>query len=822
MKAVIMAGGKGTRLRPLTCQLPKPMVPLLNRPCMEYIIELLKSHGITQIAVTMQFLPEAIRDYFGDGSEFGVELHYFEEVSPLGTVGSVKNAQSFLDERFIVISGDALTDIDLTRAIRFHERREALATIVLARVEHPLEYGVVMTDDAGKITRFLEKPDWSEVFSDTVNTGIYVLEPEVLDRVASGKEQDFSNDLFPGMLRRGEPLYGVVGEGYWSDIGSLVQYRQSQFDMLEGRVKVEIKARELIPGVFIGENVTLPESGFNCSGPVFIGEGSVVEDKAAVGPYCVIGRGNRIASGSSVRQAVLWDNNTISENNEITGAMLCGGIRSYPGTVIGDGAVIGSHCTLGPKTHVLPKVKIWPRKKVHEHAVINRSIIWGGNETKALFADGAVSGLANEEITPEFAAKFAAAYGASLAKGKRLAVSSSPDGFGCLIRSIVIPSLQAAGVRVTDAGESTSSVARYAVGHLDVDGGIHIQSAESGGRVVCRLECMDEAGLPIGKSAERKVDNAFVQEDFPHSAIAGIAQVRRVEGMIESYGKRLIAEADIRVRTPIRAVALAEDLVVRRIMDRMADAYMWELLDAGPAAGDIGMTSAVIESGAAFGVCLEAGGQSIRLFDETGAPVPAEQASVLFLLSYLECFSGRTIGVPLSDPTFLDSAAESLGNRVVRTKRSARSVLEMSKGNTFHPSYDALFALGLLVRRLTESGQTISGLLQGLPAFSLHRMSVEVPWDEKGRLMRRLTEHAKDRHAELLDGIKLYEETGWVLLLPEAHEPLFTVIAHGDRPESARELAERYTQQWIRPHQSGGVSVEDHSHRFEANRLRRI
>ena len=240
MKAVIMAGGKGTRLRPLTSHLPKPMVPLLDRPCMEYIIDLLKRHGITEIAVTVQYLPQVIRSHFGDGSEYGVSLHYFEEIMPLGTAGSVKNAEAFLDETFLVISGDALTDFDLSQAIAYHREKQALGTLVLTRVEVPLEYGVVMTQEDGRIIRFLEKPSWSEVFSDTVNTGIYVLEPEMLSFFEPEQTFDFSKDLFPLVMKRDLPLYGYVADGYWSDIGNLTQYRETQFDMLNGHVEVDI------------------------------------------------------------------------------------------------------------------------------------------------------------------------------------------------------------------------------------------------------------------------------------------------------------------------------------------------------------------------------------------------------------------------------------------------------------------------------------------------------------------------------------------------------------------------------------------------------
>src|SRR5690554_6704997 len=196
MKAVIMAGGEGTRLRPLTCNLPKPMVPILNKPMMEHIIKLLKRHQITDIASTLWYLPRDVTDYFGDGSDFGVKMEYYVEEEPLGTAGSVKNAEQFLDETFIVVSGDSLTDIDLTKAVEFHRANNAVATLVLTKVSNPLNYGIVITAEDGRIRQFLEKPSWSEVFSDTVNTGIYVLEPEVLQLFDKGQNFDFSKDLF--------------------------------------------------------------------------------------------------------------------------------------------------------------------------------------------------------------------------------------------------------------------------------------------------------------------------------------------------------------------------------------------------------------------------------------------------------------------------------------------------------------------------------------------------------------------------------------------------------------------------------------------------
>jgi mannose-1-phosphate guanylyltransferase / phosphomannomutase len=259
MKAVVMAGGEGTRLRPLTSNQPKPMVPIVGKPCMEHILDLLRTHAFDDVIVTLAFMPQAIRGYFGDGEAFGLPIRYSVEEAPAGTAGSVKLAEEALDETFLVISGDALCDIDLGALVRFHKEKGALATIGLKSVPNPLEFGIVVTDGEGRIERFLEKPSWGQVFTDTINTGIYVLEPEVLRHVPVETPYDFSKELFPLLLEMGKPLYGFVCEGYWQDIGNLDQYRQANFDALDERLRLEVPGIRLRGNIWVGEGVGLDD-----------------------------------------------------------------------------------------------------------------------------------------------------------------------------------------------------------------------------------------------------------------------------------------------------------------------------------------------------------------------------------------------------------------------------------------------------------------------------------------------------------------------------------------------------------------------------------
>jgi mannose-1-phosphate guanylyltransferase / phosphomannomutase len=287
MKAVVMAGGEGTRLRPLTSNQPKPMVPIVGKPCMEHIVELLRLHGFEDVIVTVAFLPQAIRSYFGSGETLGVEIGYSVEESPLGTAGSVKRAAGRLDDTFLVISGDALCDVDLTKLVEAHREKRASVTIGLKSVENPLEFGIVVTDEDGRVERFLEKPSWGQVFSDTINTGIYVIEPEVLKHIPQDRPYDFSKELFPLLLEMGRPIYGHVFDGYWQDIGNLDQYRQANFDALDESVRLEIPGIRIRGNVWLGEGVDLDDLDA-IAGPAYLGNYCRVGRGAHVGPYTVL------------------------------------------------------------------------------------------------------------------------------------------------------------------------------------------------------------------------------------------------------------------------------------------------------------------------------------------------------------------------------------------------------------------------------------------------------------------------------------------------------------------------------------------------------
>ena len=346
MKAVVMAGGEGSRLRPLTSGRPKPLVPVVGEPVMQHTLRLLRRHGITDVVVTLQYMGSAIRDYFGDGSDLGVDITYVVEDAPLGTAGSVKNAEQYLDEPFLVISGDALTDIDLDRAVQAHRGRRAMVTVVLHSVPNPLEFGVVITNPDGSINRFLEKPSWGEVFSDQVNTGIYVMDPAVLELLPPSAVVDWSTDVFPKMLKNSLPLYGHLAEGYWCDIGNLQTYYQANWDALGGQVQVEIAGARRDGHIWVGEDVELAHD-VRLQGPAFLGQECKIKPGVFInGPVC-IGKYSVVDRNTKVSNSIVWNYSYLGENSRLRQAIVCQHATIKNNCLLDEGAVIGDDVVIG-------------------------------------------------------------------------------------------------------------------------------------------------------------------------------------------------------------------------------------------------------------------------------------------------------------------------------------------------------------------------------------------------------------------------------------------------------------------------------------------
>ncbi|WP_195572039.1 sugar phosphate nucleotidyltransferase [Paenibacillus sp. 1001270B_150601_E10] len=805
MKAVIMAGGKGTRLRPLTLNTPKPMVPLLNRPCMEYIIELLKRYDIHQIAVTVQYLPEVIRNHFGDGSQYGVELYYAEEETPLGTAGSIKNAASFLDETFIVISGDALTDFNLRAAIAYHKEKEALATMVLTQVESPLEYGVVMTAEDGKVTRFLEKPSWSEVFSDTVNTGIYVLEPEILDWIPDDAPYDFSLNLFPELLKKNEPLYGYVADGYWSDIGNLQQYRKTQFDMLDGHVDVAIQATEIEPGIYVEPDVKLP-STLPLKAPAYIGSRCTLHPSSKLGPYTILGRGNTLLPSSKLERTIVWCGNYIGEGAELHEALLMD--RTVVGSFaqLQEGAVIGSSCTIGSNASIKASVRLWPHKTVPAKGIVHTSMIWTDPTAKPLFQSKGVIGIPNLELHPERASRLAEAYGSTLPAASTVVISTSAHPYADLLKHACSTGLRTIGIHVLDLGHCSEEVTRHAVQYHSGAGAIHISLLEQSSNPMMLIQWMDDQGKPIAKSMERKLENAFYQEDYPRTHWNQIGSYRNYSHANEDYLSVLESHIDFAM---IRKANLSYVLHLSTEQEQQL-LMQWTKLIGGTGLltqhthePDLNVLEIVHHTHADLGIFIEDSSQ-LSLITPSGHILNDDQMIALIMTSIASSHPNATLGVPSSLLGTIPSSLKDGTLQVRRTKESLRSIMEETSGLPFSPFAYRLYALSLILQYMAGAKIGLDTLAEMNPFGYTAKEEVMCSWHEKGAIMRELMTWVRSsgQEAELMDGIRIQTAEGSVLILPDQDEPIFQVFAQSDSSAQAKLLAHSYASQIVQSHQS--------------------
>ncbi|MDD3293416.1 MAG: sugar phosphate nucleotidyltransferase, partial [Geobacteraceae bacterium] len=418
MKAVIMAGGFGTRIQPLTSSAPKPMIPLANRPIMLHIVELLKKHGISDMVMLLYHQPDIIKNFFRDGADFGIKTEYVTPLQDMGTAGAVKCAEKFLNERFLVISGDLLTDFNLKKIIEFHDDRKAMATITLTSVKDPLQFGVVITDKERRITQFLEKPGWGEVISDTINTGIYVLEPEVFRYIPEGENFDFSQDLFPKLLENGDPLFGYPVKGYWRDIGNTDSYREAHHDIFHGRINIRIDEEKqdlLGKDVRLGIDVRLNDLK-TVEGTVILGDNSQILGNAHIRDS-VIGRNCTIEEGARLYRCVVWDNVYIKKGAKLVDSVICNNVSVGQGVVMEEGVIVADDTSICEDVFIKKDVKIWPKKLIEAGSIVSANLIWGEKWKKSLFEGALIRGLTNIELTPEFMAKLGCAYGSTLPKG---------------------------------------------------------------------------------------------------------------------------------------------------------------------------------------------------------------------------------------------------------------------------------------------------------------------------------------------------------------------------------------------------------------------
>jgi mannose-1-phosphate guanylyltransferase/phosphomannomutase len=822
MKAVVMAGGEGTRLRPMTSSMPKPLLPIVNRPIMEHVLRLLKRHGFTETVVTVQFLAALVRNYFGDGEDLGMSLQYATEQTPLGTAGSVKNAQHLLrDDSFIVISGDALTDIDLTELVKFHHDRDALVTVCLARVPDPLEFGITIIDEDSRVQRFLEKPTWGQVFSDTVNTGIYVMQPEVLDHVAAGEVVDWSGDVFPKLLEEGLPVFGFVAEGYWEDVGTHESYLQAQADVLTGKVDVEIGGFEVSPGVWIGEGAAVDRDAV-LKGPLYIGDYAKVEAGAELREHTVLGDNVVVKTGAFLHRAVVHDNVFIGPHTNLRACVVGKNTDVMRHARVEEGAVVGDECVIEDEAIVQAGVKIYPFKTIEAGAVVNASVIFESRSQRTLFGPRGVSGIVNVEITPELAVRLAAAFATTMKTGAAVVCARDHSRAARAIKRAVIAALTSSALDVLDLEAVPMPVARLETAQGNA-GGVVIRTSPGQPESV-DIVFLDSTGADLSQTAQRKLERVFTRQEYRRAFPGEIGDLVFPPRVTEAYaldvlrrvGTAGVAEAGLKV--VIDTCGGTASLVLPTLLGRLqidALSINTGLDEASPTETEDERQLAlrrlgelVASSSAVFGVHFDPVGERIRLVDERGEIVSDGRAALVVLdLVAAERESGRII-LPVTTTRVAEQVAHYHGAEIGWSSTAAHDLTAAAAepgailgadgiGGFVIPesssSVDGIAAFVRLVGLVARTKLTLSEIDARIPKANLVRRSVPTPWAHKGAVMRAVVEAARDRQVDTTDGVRIVEADGrWALILPDPSAPVTGVWAEAPDPPAAEALLDEW------------------------------
>ena len=753
-----MAGGEGSRLRPLTIGRPKPMVPLVDKPVLGHILDLLKYHGITEVVITLQYMPSVIQDFYGDGSSLGLNITYVVEEMPLGTAGGVKNAAAHLEGAFLVISGDALTDFDLQAAVEQHHRSGALATLTVYPVPNPLEYGAVVSDQSGRITQFLEKPDWGTIRSDRVNTGIYVLDSAVLDHIPDGVPYDFSTDLFPDLLRQGKRLHAYVAEGYWCDVGTIGEYMRASADLISGKVWLPQPLGETVVDAPLYEGA--PERGdlilgadveiaadARIAGPVYLGNAVKIKEGVTIQGPCVVRDYSVVDRYSRLEHCVVWRNTYIGETCELLGAIVCRQCSLKSGTIAYEDVVIGDNCVLDENCVLHPDVKLWPNKRIEAGAVVRESIIWGSRGRRSLFSRSGVSGVVNVDFTPEFAAKLGSSLGANLPRGSHVAINRDSHRSSRMLIRALMSGLSSAGVDVWDLGEVPVPVARHFVRtHPSAAAGVHIRLSPLDPRVV-DIRFMNSRGLDQSRATERAVERSFSREDFRRAFLDEVGRIDYPTDPTEHYVESFLACVD---RDRIRAAAAqvhpqivvdtshglgGETLstILNRLdvdylplngpkMEALRDQFRHQLQHMAKIMG-------VLDAG--VGVKLDVGGERIFLIDERGAVLDDLTAALLLLELAMYANPGAKVALPAVLPHAFEAVVKRYGGQVVFTQNDLRDLMRAATDEMLfatdgaghfifpdlQPVSDGLLATVRLLEYLGLRQAAVSEIVADLPIF---------------------------------------------------------------------------------------------------------
>ncbi len=830
IKAVVMAGGFGTRIQPLTNSIPKPMLPIVNIPMMEHILSKLERNGIDEIIILLYFKPEVIRNHFGDGSRWGVKITYVLPDDDYGTAGAVGYAREHLDTTFLIVSGDLVTDFDFGRIVDFHFEKRSKLTITLTPVEDPLQFGVVITDKEGKIERFLEKPSWGEVFSDTINTGIYIVEPEILEHIPANVSYDFSKDLFPKLMEEGTTLWGCSVKGYWRDVGNPDSYREVHKDILSQKVVYDIPGESIRNeegDLYLEEGVTLPES-IVIRGKVVIGKNTIVSEGAEL-INCVIGSGCSIGKRSVIEDSVLWDRVSIGAENRIRNSVVCNDTVIEEDCKIDEGAIIAEYCQIGPKVKIIKDVTIWPHKTVEKGAIVSSNIVWGEEYKSSIFHKGKVIGSANVELTGEMAVKIAEAFGSILQEGSTVYVSRDYHPSSRMLKRFILGGLLSTGIHCVDIQAIPSNVMRHELFKNDrIAAGIHVRHSVSHMNKT-EIVFFTHEGMLIDTNLAKSVERIFFREQFRRVNPSRVGKVREAHNMKLAYKqdiRRLVAK-ELFVGSGFKIAAnmlhgmvsdiypeLLDTLKIENIMinDYASASKLTRITASNQDEAKKELSDIVKALRLTAGILLYPNGQRLDIVDDKGEIVSRERV-LMALLYMLHLHDTKTyrIYLPAWAPDIMDhkfTDIEITRGRLMGMRTEFLGQFDLIADVDAHYAFtefgyhsDAIYASLKILEFMALHRIAFSELLERIDPFYYRALTLPCPSAQKGKVMRRFLEEGKAYRVSHLDGLKIiFAEHEWVLMIPDDHEALVHLYIQAVDPSRGEEIEKEYIsklEKWI-------------------------
>lgn len=779
MKAVILSCSEGNRLRPVTCSIPKSMLPMMGRPIVEHTVRLLHRHSISDITVASDYLADEVKKHFSRINIEQIKIGFTH----------MQNLDNFFKEDDVILISDSIvSDIDFSEVLSCF-KQIGCPTIVTKPEGISYEYGSIHTDSSGVVTKYTRCPDFAHP-SGSAFMGI-----AVIPKGTKGCDcSDFQTLV--EKLTEAAKVFAISPQCYIKNISDFESYQKCNRDFMDKKISLPFPCDEKAPSVWIDENATVMQ-GSVIVPPVYIGSGSFVSKGARVEAYSQIGRDVNIDCFAGIKRSIIMDNTTINEGCAIRGAIIgqnCDiGFESaaYEGSVIGFGTKLGRHCTLRSGIH------IWPEKYIEDESTVCENVIWESTAARSLFSDGSATGIINREITPEFSATLARSAVSIL--GKRIAVSCDGAGSGAMIKSALISGIQSAGGKAYDLGEQPLPITRSAIRFYSLDGGIALSSREHEGALQGSLDIMNSLGADIENNDLKRLEQLVSRNEAKRESAAQICEAEYLFEYKLYYLKHLInstsgkpIEAKLLINCPS---AWAQDLLKSAAKDLKCD---FTFTDAD---NDVFYQS--LKSGDYdFGVICDYKCETLTIIKNSGERLSVFDYYALTSLIIMKSFPHATIFVPEFAPDSIEIMAEKYGANVRRTQVSPPHLMnELSKSSRklflqqFIYRFDAVGAIILLLDFLHTKNTTIEALQSEIPASHMVCTDISCNLSRQAEILKSLCHNHHIQPDESQDAIKVTFENGWVLVVPKRTESVINVISHAYSKEYAQEIADIFTDE---------------------------